>query len=103
MAQKLTDQELESALEFLPGWAISDDRLALEREFGFPGFNAAFGFMSRVALAAERSNHHPEWSNVYNRVKIRWTTHSAGGITQLDIKLAAKCDEMADGWLSAGD
>ena len=94
MAQKLTDQELESALEFLPGWAISDDRLALEREFGFPGFNAAFGFMSRVALAAERSNHHPEWSNSYKTVVVKLTTHDAGGLTEKDIKLAEKMEEL---------
>ena len=94
MAQKLTDQELESALEFLPGWAISDDRLALEREFGFPGFNAAFGFMSRVALAAERSNHHPEWSNSFKTVVVKLTTHDAGGLTEKDIKLAEKMEEL---------
>ena len=92
MAQKLDDQELQSALKTLPEWRVIDDGLALEREFTFTGFNAAFGFMSRIALAAERANHHPEWSNIYNKVQLRWTTHSVGGISALDIQLAAKCD-----------
>jgi len=95
MAQKLDQPELQSAVADLPGWQLSADGKGLEREFVFSGFNAAFGFMSRVAMAAERANHHPEWSNVYNKVKIRWTTHSAGGVTELDLALAAKCDRFA--------
>jgi 4a-hydroxytetrahydrobiopterin dehydratase len=96
MTQKLDHQELENAMRDLPLWRISDDGLGIEREFTFSGFNAAFGFISRLALAAERHNHHPEFSNVYNRVSVRWTTHSADGISALDIKLAAKCDMFAD-------
>ena len=72
-----------------------EDGTAIEAEFTFRGFNAAFGFITRVALAAERHNHHPEWSNVYNRVTIRWTTHSEGGVTELDLKLARACSRFA--------
>ena len=74
-----------------------EDGTAIEAEFSFKGFNAAFGFMTRVALAAERQNHHPEWSNVYNCVTIRWTTHSEGGVTELDVKLARACSRFAAG------
>ena len=74
-----------------------EEQEAIEAEFNFRGFNAAFGFMTRVALAAERQNHHPEWSNVYNRVTIRWTTHSEGGVTELDVKLARACSRFATG------
>ena len=95
MTQKLDTAELQSAVITLSEWRLSDDGLALERVFIFSGFSAAFGFMSRVALAAERENHHPEWSNVYNKVTMRWTTHSVGGVSALDIKLATKCDQFA--------
>ena len=95
MTQKLDAAELQSGLAELPEWRLSDDGLGLERVFTFADFNAAFGFMSRVALAAERLNHHPEWSNVYNRVTLRWSTHSVGGVSPLDIKLAKKCDNFA--------
>ena len=95
MPDLIVQSELETALQELDGWTLVDDRKAIEREFLFKGFNAAFGFISRVALAAERHNHHPEWSNVYNRVIIRWTTHSEGGVTYLDLKLARLCDRFA--------
>lgn len=95
MPDLVIQSELETALQELDGWTLVDDRKAIEREFLFKGFNAAFGFISRVALAAERHNHHPEWSNVYNRVIIRWTTHSEGGVTDLDLKLARLCDRFA--------
>ena len=95
MPDLVLQSELETALQELDGWTLVDDRKAIEREFLFKGFNAAFGFISRVALAAERHNHHPEWSNVYNRVIIRWTTHSEGGVTDLDLKLARLCDRFA--------
>ena len=94
MPDLVVQSELETALQELDGWTLVDDRKAIEREFLFKGFNAAFGFISRVALAAERHNHHPEWSNVYNRVIIRWTTHSEGGVTDLDLKLARLCDRF---------
>lgn len=95
MPDLVVQSELETALQELDGWTLVDDRKAIEREFLLKGFNAAFGFISRVALAAERHNHHPEWSNVYNRVIIRWTTHSEGGVTDLDLKLARLCDRFA--------
>ena len=95
MAELMTGQALETAVSELDGWSLSADGLALEKTYSFKGFNAAFGFMTRVAMAAERSNHHPEWSNVYNRVSIRWTTHSLGGISDLDVRLARSCDRFA--------
>ena len=95
MTQKLSDDETRSALNELQGWSLVADGTAIEKEFSFKGFNAAFGFMTRVALASERTNHHPEWSNVYNRVTIRWTTHSASGLTDLDLSLARSCDRFA--------
>lgn len=95
MAELMTGQALQTAVAELDGWSLSADGLALEKTYSFKGFNAAFGFMTRVAMAAERSNHHPEWSNVYNRVSIRWTTHSLGGISDLDVRLARSCDRFA--------
>jgi len=97
MPDLLTDDALAEVLADLDGWFLVEDGTAIEAEFSFKGFNAAFGFMTRVALAAERQNHHPEWSNVYNRVTIRWTTHSEGGVTELDVKLARACSRFAAG------
>ena len=97
MPDLLTNNALAEVLADLDGWFLVEDGTAIEAEFSFKGFNAAFGFMTRVALAAERQNHHPEWSNVYNRVTIRWTTHSEGGVTELDVKLARACSRFAAG------
>ncbi len=97
MPDLLTNDALAEVLADLDGWSLVEDGTAIEAEFSFKGFNAAFGFMTRVALAAERQNHHPEWSNVYNRVTIRWTTHSEGGVTELDVKLARACSRFATG------
>ena len=97
MPDLLTNDALAGVLADLDGWSLVEDGTAIEAEFSFRGFNAAFGFMTRVALAAERQNHHPEWSNVYNRVTIRWTTHSEGGVTELDVKLARACSRFATG------
>ena len=97
MLELLTNDALAEVLADLDGWSLVEDGTAIEAEFSFRGFNAAFGFMTRVALAAERQNHHPEWSNVYNRVTIRWTTHSEGGVTELDVKLARACSRFAAG------
>ena len=93
----LTEVEIDRAIKQLEGWAVRIDagRPAIEKTYVFSQFNAAFGFMSRVALAAKRANHHPEWQNVYNKVCIRWTTHAAGGVTSLDLKLAHKSDAIA--------
>lgn len=97
MASLIAQDELESRVAALDGWVLSQDGTALEKTYSFKGFNGAFGFMTRVAMAAERANHHPEWSNVYNRVTIRWTTHSEGGVTELDVKLARACSRFAAG------
>ena len=97
MPDLLTNDALAEVLADLDGWSLVEDGTAIEAEFTFKGFNAAFGFMTRVALAAECHNHHPEWSNVYNRVTIRWTTHSEGGVTELDVKLARACSRFAAG------
>ena len=85
---RLTDPEREAALAALPGWSLSADGLALERELRFADFNAAFGFMTRLALYADKADHHPEWSNVYNRVHLRLTTHDAGGLSERDVAMA---------------
>ena len=97
MPDLLNNDALAEVLADLDGWSLVEDGTAIEAEFSFKGFNAAFGFMTRVALAAERQNHHPEWLNVYNRVTIRWTTHSEGGVTELDVKLARACSRFAAG------
>ena len=97
MPDLLTKDALAEVLADLDDWSLVEDGTAIEAEFSFKGFNAAFGFMTRVALAAECHNHHPEWSNVYNRVTIRWTTHSEGGVTELDVQLARACSRLAAG------
>jgi 4a-hydroxytetrahydrobiopterin dehydratase len=85
----------EAALQQLPAWSRIDGRDAIQRTFTFKDFNAAFGFMTRVALAAEKLDHHPEWFNVYNRVDMTLTTHDADGVTELDVKLAKIADAAA--------
>ena len=89
---KLSPQELEAELERLPLWALDQGKLL--RKFCFGSFVEAFGFMSQVALLAEAMDHHPEWSNVYNRVEIYLTTHDAGGISTRDTSLAHKIDAV---------
>lgn len=84
-----------AALAQLPGWRAVEGRDAIAREFRFADFNAAFGFMSRVALHAEKHDHHPEWFNVYNRVEVTLATHDAGGVTEKDLVLARFMDEVA--------
>lgn len=91
---KLTQEELFAQLNGLDGWQLSEDGLFIKRVFKFPNFVAAFGFMSQVALLAEKINHHPNWSNVYNRVQIELTTHDQGGVTQKDIDLAQKINAL---------
>ena len=84
------------ALEKLPLWgSVAGDRDAICRTFRFSDFNAAFGFMTRVALKADKLDHHPEWANVYNRVEVTLTTHDAGGVTGLDVEMANFMDEAA--------
>lgn len=91
----LTADALAKALLELPGWKVSADALAVEKTFVFRDFSEAFGFMTRAALAAEALDHHPEWLNVYRTVEVRLSTHSAGGITELDLTLAAAMDRIA--------
>jgi 4a-hydroxytetrahydrobiopterin dehydratase len=88
----------EAALARLTGWEkVDGGRDAIRKTFRFVDFNQAFGFMARVALAAEKLDHHPEWFNVYNRVEVTLATHDAGGVTELDVTLAAFMDAAAAG------
>jgi 4a-hydroxytetrahydrobiopterin dehydratase len=89
---RLDDPQAALTRTGLPHWRFDAARHAIAREFTFADFEHAFAFMTRIALAAEKRNHHPEWSNVYNRVEITWTTHDADGLTQLDIESARDCD-----------
>jgi len=95
MAARLTDARRAAALASLPNWRPCTGRDAIERSFSFGSFNAAFGFMSRVALMAEKLDHHPEWFNVYDRVDVTLSTHDAGGLTDKDVELAAFMDAIA--------
>lgn len=95
MAQLLTKNAVLAALDLLPDWAIDASGASISRQFSFSNFSAAFGFMTRVALLAEKADHHPEWSNVYNKVTINLTTHSAGGLTQKDVDLAKAIDALS--------
>ncbi|MBM3541472.1 MAG: 4a-hydroxytetrahydrobiopterin dehydratase [Alphaproteobacteria bacterium] len=95
MAAKLVGEARAAALAGLKGWAEVQGRDAIRKEFRFKDFNAAFGFMARVALQAERMDHHPEWSNVYNRVDVTLSTHDAGGLTARDVTLARFMDNAA--------
>ena len=94
---RLTDDERDAALRSLTSWRLTQDERGIERIFTFSDFVAAFGFMTSVALLAERADHHPEWSNVYNRVEIRLTTHDADGLSQRDIALAREIDALVQG------
>jgi len=85
----------EAAVSRLTGWVAVQGRDAIAKRYTFADFNAAFGFMTRVALKADRMDHHPEWSNVYNKVDVVLTTHDAGGVTDRDIELAAFMDAAA--------
>jgi 4a-hydroxytetrahydrobiopterin dehydratase len=95
MPKRLDDDARTDAFAKLTGWRLVDGRDALTREFKFEDFNAAFGFMTRVALIAERMDHHPEWSNVWNRVEVTLSTHDAGGLTEKDLALAEAMDRLA--------
>ncbi len=97
MAAKLSSEERAKALNDLPGWKANAEGSAISRTFTFKDFNAAFGFMTRVALVAEKLDHHPEWRNVYRTVDVTLTTHDAGGLTQKDMRLAQLMDAFAQG------
>jgi 4a-hydroxytetrahydrobiopterin dehydratase len=92
---RLTDAERDTLLAEHPAWTLRADGLAIEREFKFKDFNQAFGFMTRVALHAEKADHHPEWFNVYNRVRITLTTHDADGLSERDAAMARAIAGMA--------
>lgn len=95
MRQKLDDQAVQERLPSLAGWSVLDG--ALHKVFKFGDFAQAFGFMTASALAAERMNHHPNWSNVYNVVQVDLSTHDVGGITELDVALAQRMNAIAQG------
>jgi 4a-hydroxytetrahydrobiopterin dehydratase len=91
---RLTEPQRDAALARLTGWTLRPDGLAITREFRFKDFSEAFAFMTRVALLAEQADHHPEWSNVYNRVAITLTTHDAGGLSQRDAAMAEAIERL---------
>lgn len=92
--RKLSPQERRSALKELDGWSDVAERDAIQKTYTFRNFSQAFGFMTRVAMRAEKMDHHPEWSNVYNTVDVTLTTHSAGGLSEQDIILATYMDRI---------
>ena len=94
MAGKLTESERQAALARLSGWQLVEGRDAIQKTYTFNDFNQAFGFMARAALVAEKMDHHPEWSNVYKTVEVLLSTHDAGGLTELDVKLAKRMDAL---------
>jgi 4a-hydroxytetrahydrobiopterin dehydratase len=94
---RLTEAERSELLPALDGWALVEGRDAIHKRFVFDDFNAAFGWMTRVALVAEAMNHHPEWSNTYNTVEVTLATHDAKGLTRRDIELAQRMDQMTTG------
>src|SRR5574338_791886 len=96
MIEKLTGEERAAALKELAGWQLVEGRDAIRRSFKFKNFNEAWGFMTRVALMAEKADHHPEWSNVYNRVDILLSTHDCDGLSQRDVKLARQISGIRD-------
>ena len=95
MSDKLNGSLRQDALAKLDDWCELDDRDAIQKNFQFKNFSEAFGFMARIALQAEKIDHHPEWFNVYNRVEVTLATHEAGGLTEKDIALAAFIDSVA--------
>jgi 4a-hydroxytetrahydrobiopterin dehydratase len=95
LPKRLSPEALNEALATLAGWRAAEGREAISKRFVFRDFSEAFGFMTRVALLAETMNHHPEWSNVYKTVDVTLTTHDAGGLTELDVRLARAMDAIA--------
>jgi len=92
MAEQITGAALDEAVAGLAGWSLREDREAIVKSYRFKDFNAAFGWMTRVALAAEKMDHHPEWFNVYNRVEVTLSTHDVGGVSERDLRLARFMD-----------
>ena len=94
MATRLTEEERAALPTTLPHWSLAEGRDALRRDFQFRDFTEAWGFMTSVALVAEKQDHHPEWSNIWNSVLIELSTHDAGGLSQKDVTLAAAIDKL---------
>jgi 4a-hydroxytetrahydrobiopterin dehydratase len=94
MTDKLDDAARNAALKTLPQWSYNAGTSAISRDFKFKDFSEAFAFMARVALAAEKAGHHPDWSNTYNRVSISLSTHDAGGLSDKDLSLASAIDKL---------
>ncbi len=95
MPDKLNATEVSMRMSALQNWVVAEDGFSISKNFRFRDFSAAWAFMSRSALLAEKMNHHPEWFNVYNRVEVKLNTHDAGGLTELDFKLAEAMDRFA--------
>ena len=95
MRPVLSTDDLSALVRDLPAWTLESDGKAMSRNFKFADFKQAFAFMTRVAAEADRMDHHPEWSNIYNTVSIRLTTHDSGGVTESDIRLAEEIDRAA--------
>ena len=95
--EKLSPDAVRDALATLEGWALAEDETSIRRTFTFRNFSEAFAFMTRVALAAEKMDHHPDWSNVYKTVEIALNTHDAGGLTRLDFELAGRINRIFGG------
>jgi 4a-hydroxytetrahydrobiopterin dehydratase len=95
MPKRLGAEARNEALVTLTGWRLVEGREAITKRFIFRDFSEAFGWMTRVALLAEKMDHHPEWSNVYKTVEVTLATHDAGGLTELDVKLARAMDALA--------
>lgn len=93
----LSATDLADVLKDLDGWRLAEGGAAIERAFEFRNFSEAFGFMTRVALQAEKMDHHPDWRNVYRTVEVRLSTHDRGGVTDLDIRLAGRINRLAAG------
>ncbi|MEM6938527.1 MAG: 4a-hydroxytetrahydrobiopterin dehydratase [Pseudomonadota bacterium] len=98
MSEKLSEADRETVLASLleAGWVLQDERDAIQKTFVFDNFVSAFGWMTQVAIWAEKWNHHPEWDNVYKTVNVTLTTHDVGGLSTLDAKLASKMDTLCD-------
>lgn len=97
MVEKLSDDVITEKMAELDGWNRLDGKDAIQKSFKFKNFSQAWAFMSRVALLAEKMNHHPEWFNVYNRVEVTLNTHDVGGLSELDFKMAGRMDKYAGG------
>jgi 4a-hydroxytetrahydrobiopterin dehydratase len=95
--EKLSQLAIEERLADVDGWTLSADGGSITRAFAFRNFSEAFAFMTHVALAAEKMDHHPDWSNVYNKVEVRLNTHDAGGLTRLDFDLAGRMNRIFGG------